>query len=366
MANVRLYASKMRSDAKMCSLAADLEMFKLEAAPELELAQKTARKANDKTAKYMLLVAELRQENLELRQTLTETENELQQEREFTVDQRFQIRNLQTILAIGKGQVKEKQKELNNVHASFRPQLAQSEEDVERLQAENAELKAKLAACTQSLQLTQEKAGAAEAQTQQMDADLKQQIDQLQHEETLRINLCAQHSHQARAWAAELAQLKGDVRLRDAQISDLRQHIVKGETETRVLSAVRKEMDELKEELERVRYGAGEKEQRAQVLEVELTRLRTTLAHAQGEKASEIERLERQHAVTLARMDLMHKTEMEKLKAKAQDGARVNRMLRMQVESMRTSGHKTLFASNATMPCWEEEASRIQGDQESE
>ena len=39
-------------------------MFKLEAAPELELAQKTARKANDKTAKYMLLVAELRQENL--------------------------------------------------------------------------------------------------------------------------------------------------------------------------------------------------------------------------------------------------------------------------------------------------------------
>ena len=39
-------------------------MFKLEAAPELELAQKTARKANDKTAKYMLLVAELRHENL--------------------------------------------------------------------------------------------------------------------------------------------------------------------------------------------------------------------------------------------------------------------------------------------------------------
>ena len=36
-------------------------------------------------------------------------------------------------------QVKEKQKELNNVHASFRPQLAQFEEDVERLQAENAE-----------------------------------------------------------------------------------------------------------------------------------------------------------------------------------------------------------------------------------
>jgi hypothetical protein len=27
MANVRLYASKMRSDAKMCSLAADLEAY---------------------------------------------------------------------------------------------------------------------------------------------------------------------------------------------------------------------------------------------------------------------------------------------------------------------------------------------------
>jgi len=48
MANVRLYASKMRTDAKMHSLAADLEMFKQEAAPELEVAQKVARKAQPK------------------------------------------------------------------------------------------------------------------------------------------------------------------------------------------------------------------------------------------------------------------------------------------------------------------------------
>ena len=36
-------------------------------------------------------------------------------------------------------------------------------------------------------------------------------------------------------------------------------------------------------------------------LGAELDRLRKTLAHAQGEKASELERMERQHAVTLAR-----------------------------------------------------------------
>jgi hypothetical protein len=53
MANVRLYASKMRTDAKMHSLAADLEMFKQEAAPELEVAQKVARKAQPKKKVFL-------------------------------------------------------------------------------------------------------------------------------------------------------------------------------------------------------------------------------------------------------------------------------------------------------------------------
>ena len=44
-ANVRLYASKMRSDAKLGSLGADLEMLKRDAAPELDLAQKVSHAA---------------------------------------------------------------------------------------------------------------------------------------------------------------------------------------------------------------------------------------------------------------------------------------------------------------------------------
>ena len=87
--------------------------------------------------------------------TLTETENELQQEREFAVDQRFQIRNLQTILATGKGREREKEKELNNVKNSFRPQMAKYEEDNFRLQAENEQLKTKLAATNDTLHQTQ-------------------------------------------------------------------------------------------------------------------------------------------------------------------------------------------------------------------
>jgi hypothetical protein len=108
----------MRSDAKMGALAADLAVFERDAAPELQVslppsvscllqvslppsvscllspsssllfspppslavslsnthallsqvAQKVMRKANDKTAKYMLLVADLRKELLETRQ----------------------------------------------------------------------------------------------------------------------------------------------------------------------------------------------------------------------------------------------------------------------------------------------------------
>ena len=36
----------------------------------------------------------------------------------------------------------------------------------------------------------------------------------------------SQHSQKARAWAAEVAQLKADLRVRDAQIDDLRERMM--------------------------------------------------------------------------------------------------------------------------------------------
>ena len=70
MGNVRLYASKMRTDAQLRALQAEVDVIKREREPELQAARDVALKANDKAAKYMLLVAELRQQLLQQGQVM--------------------------------------------------------------------------------------------------------------------------------------------------------------------------------------------------------------------------------------------------------------------------------------------------------
>ena len=55
-----------------------------------------------------------------------------------------------------------------------------------------------------------------------------------------------------------------------------------------------------------------------------------TCMYASGEKASELERLERQHAVTLARNDLNHKQALDDIKQRHHEQGRVNRLLQLQ------------------------------------
>ena len=79
---------------------------------------------------------------------------------------------------------------------------------------------------------------------------------------------------------------------------------------------------------------------RARVCVFVCMRARThTCMHTSGEKASELERLERQHAVTLARNDLNHKQALDDLKQRHHEQGRVTRLLQLQ-----RSGKRALSA----------------------
>ena len=242
----------------------------------------------------------------EQRQAARGLETELEEERGRNIEQRIQIRNLQGLLLRSKGQAKGLLRQLaslSEAQAPLQEELAQQRRALEK------ERRQVLQDCEDKV------AGFGELKTRcadqaahiaQMSARLANIDGGVEAEQQLRVTMLAEHSGKARAWAAEVAGLQSAVRLRDAQVQDLTERLQNAQGEARSLQATGQLFENQSREMETLRTSAGKAEREAEVLRAEIRRLQKSLSVSKREKEMEVERKEREQAVTLAKLQLQH------------------------------------------------------------
>ncbi|EKX44162.1 hypothetical protein GUITHDRAFT_139999 [Guillardia theta CCMP2712] len=229
--NVKLFASKLRADAKLQSLMSEYDELKKDQIPHREVNDYKVRRMNEQIALLHVEMSNLKSRVESEHTRSKQLELELERERAINIDQRLEIREIQAILL----QERRKMKLLTKDNQILNSLLKDGEESLRRHQetfkTNTAELTQNFFVGMQlwdvdihTFKLSKEIMHASQSLAEE-NGELCQKIErqhkELECEQTMREYQHKEHAAQAREWAKELADLKAEIRKKDAQIAKL-------------------------------------------------------------------------------------------------------------------------------------------------